>query len=244
MSEVDAIVEAIAEIADRTNLLALNASIEAARAGGAGSGFAVVAEEVKRLAEETQSSAAEVESRLADLGERTDASVEEMAAIRASVEDGVAVIEEAETALNDVSERVAAADDGVQEITGAMDAQATAVSEVTGAVDELAGISEQTTAEATTVASTAEEQVATLGTVSESAHDLERRASALRERVGRFETASAGSVSEIDSSEPPTITDPAHEDDRETSGPEHLHGDDLGVEPARSDGGADPHSER
>jgi len=60
----------------------LNASIEAARAGEAGSGFAVVAEEVKSLAEETQASAAEVETLIDGLRERTDDSVAEMAAIR------------------------------------------------------------------------------------------------------------------------------------------------------------------
>lgn len=191
MARVGETTELITEIAERTNLLALNASIEAARAGDAGSGFAVVADEVKRLAEESKRSAAEIETLLETLRERTVDTVDEMVAIREHVDDGVTTVERTSDALDAISRRIEESDSGVQEIADATDEQAVSVDEVAGAVDELAGIGEETTAEANTVAAAAEEQVATLADVSERARTLAGRATALRALLNGFEVDGA-----------------------------------------------------
>lgn len=186
MEEIDAIVETISEIADRVNMLALNASIEAARAGEAGSGFAVVAEEVKTLAEETQQSAGEVEELITSLRSQTDETVSEMTAIQESVVDGVETVEAAETALETIAERVEQANDGIQEMSEAMDAQSRSVQGVADTVDDVAAISQETARSASSVSETTQEQAITLSEVTEQTQDLNSQARQLREMADDF----------------------------------------------------------
>jgi len=192
MEEVGTILETITEIAEQTNLLALNASIEAARAGEEGDGFAVVAEEVKTLAGETSEAAAEIEALINDLRQRTDESVSEMGTICKEITNGVATVESAEDALETIDQRIQEANDGVQEIADAMDAQATSVTDVTAAVEDLESISEETADNAGTVAAAAEEQASSLDGVTEEITALNDQTNQLCATLNRFTTGVGG----------------------------------------------------
>jgi len=198
MEEVGTILETISEIADQTNLLALNASIEAARAGQEGDGFAVVAEEVKTLAEETSEAAGEIEALIADLRNRTDESVTEMGTICQEITNGVATVESAEDALETIDQRIQEANDGVQEIADAMDAQATSVSDVTAAVEDLESISERTANNAGTVAAAAEEQAASLDGVTGEIEALNDQTTQLCASLQKFTTANKSDFSHLE----------------------------------------------
>ena len=192
MAEIESIVDVITGIAEQTHILALNASIEAARAGQDGDGFAVVAEEVKGLAAETKDSAGDIEALVEDVREQTDESVEAMDAIQERVGDGVETVEQTHDALVDVVDGIEDADAGVQEISRAMDEQASSVADVAGAVDDVVQLGEQTAAEAENAASAAEEQAATLSEVTDQARSLSERAAALRDQVDAFEVDADG----------------------------------------------------
>ncbi|MDP2196637.1 MAG: methyl-accepting chemotaxis protein [Rhodocyclaceae bacterium] len=145
-NEITSIINVIREVADQTNLLALNAAIEAARAGEQGRGFAVVADEVRKLAERTSESTRTIASVIGKVQEGARRAAHEMEAGVARVDGGVKLAHQAGesiTGIQSSSERVRAA---VDDIGSALDEQAVAAQEVARGVERIATMSEENNA--------------------------------------------------------------------------------------------------
>ena len=136
--QIGQILSVIKDIANQTNLLALNAAIEAARAGEQGRGFAVVADEVRKLAERTTSATAEISTMVGAIQSDTQQAVETMRQSSDDVRDGVALANEAGKALKDISHSVEHVVNMIGQIADSTRNQSEASETLTATVEEIA----------------------------------------------------------------------------------------------------------
>ncbi len=191
MEEIKDIASFIDDIAEQTNMLALNANIEAARAGDAGAGFAVVANEVKSLAEETQDATGEIENSIQRVREQAEEAVGDIHETQASVTESCNTVGQALDALEQIVSEVEDVRNSIHEISDGTDSQADSTQEVVQMVDEVSSISAETAAEAETVATAAEQQTSSLTDIRTSATTLVERAESLSDLLDDIETTSA-----------------------------------------------------
>jgi len=171
-NQISSIANVIKDIAGQTNLLALNAAIEAARAGEQGRGFAVVADEVRKLAERTSSATTEIETMIVAIQSDTAGAVEAMSAALPEVEAGVRLAESASESLHAIEQGARRTLDHIGEVADATQEQSAASTSIAQRVEQIANMVEETT---TTIRGT-----------TATAHQLEDIANNLKVMIGRF----------------------------------------------------------
>ncbi|WP_157722110.1 methyl-accepting chemotaxis protein [Tumebacillus avium] len=180
------IVDLIGGIAGQTNLLALNAAIEAARAGEHGKGFAVVADEVRKLAEQSGKAAEEIASLIREMREQVDASIAGMQQGLTVVASGSRAVEETEQAFQIVRTSLSDVTREITHVHRLTDEAADETSGVEAEFQSIAAVSEQTAASSQEVAAAIEEQEATMAALAESMQELALLAEELNTAVSRF----------------------------------------------------------
>ena len=173
--EIGSIITVIDDIADQTNLLALNAAIEAARAGEQGRGFAVVADEVRRLAEKTMKATKEIDTMIRTMQDETGKAIESMENEVSAVGAGARLAEEAGASLNEIVSRVEVVTSMIESVMVAIQQQNSATEQISSDMEGVSVVVGETSHNA--------------GQIAGASREIAALASSLKKTVGVFKVS-------------------------------------------------------
>ncbi len=184
--DIGLFVESIENIAEQTNLLALNAAIEAARAGEAGKGFAVVADEVRKLADQSRKSTEEINNMMQSIQEESALAISSMEIMKKVSQEQNLAVDKTNSSFSDIANAIDFIVTKINDVNTAVIKMQDDKSEVISAIENISSVSQQTAASSEEVAATTENQLKTLDDMKIAAQSLDQLVKQLDSKLKKY----------------------------------------------------------
>lgn len=186
INQIGDITMVISDISSQTNLLALNAAIEAARAGEQGKGFAVVADEVRKLAEQTAGSAEQITNLISQIQIDSKNTSLSMTTAANDVDTGLTIVQDAGESFHRIEQSVQELVKLVEEVSQSLDQLKEHTNTISGSILEVNSMASEAAASTENVSAATEEQVASMQEIAASSTSLAQLASDLQDKIKQF----------------------------------------------------------